>query len=100
MKAKFIASCVGLPNNGITVKFLDELMDAAKPITREVFVKQVSTEDLNNIARDLGYYVGRGKKGLKLSEDWHVNYYSSRKNGKHFWIMKQSSVEYVFAKVG
>lgn len=97
-KAKFITSSVNLPSKGITVRFLNEIKDNARNITREVFVKQVDNSDLNNIASDLGYYVGKGRKGMKLSDDGYVEYYSAKVYNKMYWFMKQSSNEYIFTK--
>lgn len=92
-KARLFGNCTRKQSFDIS-----EVMDAAKEIPYEKFIKNVSTDDFNELAKKLGYYVGKGRDGLKLKDDWHVRFYSYRNGNKYMWIMRQSSIEYFFKK--
>lgn len=94
-KAKFWFDCTSIPS-GLRQGF-EQAVDNAKEITPERFKKVVETDDLNNIAEQLGYYVGKAKNGgMRLYDDCYVRFYVSKLKDKRILILEQSSVEYVF----
>lgn len=94
-KAKFWFDCTSIPA-GLRQGF-EEAVDNAQEITPERFKRVVETEDLNDIASQLGYYVGKAKKGgMRLYDDCYVRFYVSKLKDERILILEQSSVEYVF----
>lgn len=94
-KAKYWFDCTSIPKK--LIGEFDMAMDDARETTYEAFRKRVDTEDLNAIARKLGYYIGKKRGEMKLSDDGYIQYMSTKFRGKPIWIMKHSSIEYVFS---
>lgn len=90
MKLPLIAQC----NNGTaTLAELEDLYEHDREITYRTFAKYV---DIKDLSERLGYVWGRHAKGLRLSKDWHVQYYRSEFRGKVCYHLDWSSIDHIF----
>ena len=76
-----------------SLRELEFIIDNAREITYETFIKHVNKEDLADLKQDLGY----GRHGLTLKNDWAVSYHKSKlPNSKPVYFLCHSCIEYVF----
>ena len=95
MKAKLSVRCVDVKQH--EVNLLHALYDADKEITFNTFARHVEWKPL---AESMGYAVTPGEKGLRLSQDRCVRFYSSSWKGQKCYHMDHSSVDFVFLMDG
>ena len=81
MKKKFIGTCVTLSGY-----WLDKMDDHGKEITRKTFLKYADSEDLKELASDLGY-ADHPKRGLTMAQEGYITYYKSVYHGSHVCIL-------------
>lgn len=68
-------------------------------ITIERFMKLVAASDVNNIAKQLGYYVGKQTHGARrLRDDVNVLYYTSSLGDTKLYVMSIGDRDFIFAK--
>lgn len=92
MRRPFYHSCVEWPGD---VEQLHTLDDEGRQIKLDRFEQLVDPEQFKELQRALGYATERGDKGLRLSQDWHVNYYVHPLTRIPY--MMHSAIHYVFA---
>jgi hypothetical protein len=89
MKLQLIAQC----NDGrATVEELEYLYDHDMQITFETFARYV---DIAAISAMLGYSFGR-QRGLKLRDDYAVQFYRSKFRGKPCYHLDWSDIDHIF----
>ena len=95
MKAKFWFDCTSASPQQRAV--LAELKSRGREITVERFMRITKAEEVNNIARSLGYYVGKSRiGGMRLKDDCYVKFFTATVNGKKLYWLEHSSIEFVF----
>lgn len=72
---RFYSSCINWPNNKL--KDLNSMIADKKPITRKTFLSHVDREQLDNLAKEMGY-AKHPRQGLTMAGDWHISYYCSK----------------------
>lgn len=87
--------CVDVPDRGPELHALEDMIGRARQISFETFARHV---DWKPIAREMGYSTARGEKGIDLSKDRAVEFFSSRHQGERVYFMRQSAIEYVFKR--
>lgn len=92
MRRPFYHSCVDWPGD---VEQLHALDDEGRQIKLNRFQELVDPEQFRDLQRQLGYAVERGERGLRLAEDYHVNYYVHPLTRIPFMI--HSATHFVFA---
>jgi hypothetical protein len=88
--------CVDVPPNGREFDAFMDMLDRGREITFATFSKHV---DWHPIAKEMGYKTGPVNKknpGLRLENDHHVTFKTSRLNGETVYYMVHSAIEYVF----
>jgi len=88
-KAKYITNCINSTGKAIT-----EMVDKAKDITYETFIKHV---DWREISEMLGYAL-HPSQGLTLKNDYHVSYAKSFYKDIPCYYLSWSSIEYIFTR--
>lgn len=72
---------------------LEYIIDHSREIKYETFKRNVEPIEFQLLIKQLGYE----KYGLKIKDDWHVRYYSSKNlKGEKVYYIDHSSIEYVF----
>jgi len=91
---EYVGCCVDLKGRDIT-----EMCDCATEVSYQTVRKRLG-EALMNFAASMGYETSPGgsKRGLFLSNDYHVRYYKSTYKGKPCYYIDHSCIEYVFIK--
>jgi|GEM_PF-2083100 len=89
-KAKYVGNCTTLPGEHV-----EKMVDQAKPIEYEYFLRVVSREDLKQLFPRYRWHRG-WDTGLRLKDDWAVRFYSSTFKGKPCVFIDHSAIEYVF----
>lgn len=92
MRRPFYHSCVGWPGD---VDQLHTLDDESRSIKLERFEQLVDAEAFADLKRELGYAVGRHEEGLRIAQDYHVNYFIHP--GTRIPFMIHSATHFVFA---
>ena len=88
----YLINCVGS-----TAEKINTMVDQAKEITYDTFVKNVSIKELEDMFPF--YEWGPGKKGgLRLKDDYAVSYYRSKYEGEPAYYIDHSAIEYVFTR--
>ena len=83
-------NCVSWPRR--YVADLTDLCDSARDIKRETFLRRVGAEATAALERSLGY----SRTGLRMADDWHVQYRTGRLFGHRVYFVIWSGIEYVF----
>ncbi len=87
---EYIGDCTQM--NGY---FIDNVMEEQREIFYNSFIKYIPTKHLKDLFPQ--YIWGRGKQeGLRLKNDFHVQYFSSVCNGVRYYIIRHSAIEYLF----
>jgi len=96
----FYCSCVNWPAEDVHAEGgLIDMIDNAKDITRDTFVRHISNFSLHELERSLGYAPSDPHSTLTMANDYHVSYHKSKLHGKTVYFFKHSAIEYVFKKV-
>lgn len=90
MKYQYVFKCTDVAMKD--VPDLQEMISAAKDIAWTTFTKNC---DWQNVARSLGYVIGR-EEGLHINQDWHVGFYQSKWRGEKCFYIRWSAIEHVF----
>jgi hypothetical protein len=90
MKAPLIATCF---NGTCTLGELEGLYSRDRLISYRTFARRV---DVRGVSEALGYAYGRWARGLRLSKDYHVEFFSSAFRGRRCWHLIWSAQDYVF----
>lgn len=85
----FYCDCVGWNSEDLFI--LEHLIGNRDDITLKDFRGRVDPEAWRELTASLGY----GKTGLRIANDYHVNFAVDRESGIPFLI--HSAIEYVFA---
>ena len=94
----FYATCVDWPKNDLdTPGGLIDLIDQRRQITRDTLLMHVHPSALRVLEASLGYAVGK-MDGLKMKDDWHVEYFKSKLHGEIVYGFRHSAIEYVFRR--
>jgi hypothetical protein len=92
----YYTNCVAWPEHLVHCNGgLIDMIDQAKEIKRDTFLRRVDEADLMNLERLLGYE-SHYKQGLTMAADWAVSYHSSKLFGSRVYYFRYSSIEYVF----
>ena len=83
----YLTNCVSS-----TAGKIDDMIDLAREIKYEAFVRNVGMEEIYQI---FPFYENCG---LKLKNDWHVRYFRSKYMGKKCVYMVHSAIEYIFVE--
>ena len=95
LKARFYKTCVDW--NGGDVDALISMIDSGREITYETFKKQVCSDDLEQVSRQLGYGWGREKHNpMRLHTDFHVRFFTGILDGVRVPYFVHSAIEHVF----
>jgi len=91
---EYVGCCVDLKGRDIT-----EMCDCATEVSYQTVRKRLG-EALMNFAASMGYETrpGGSRRGMFLSNDYHVSYYKSRYKGKPCYYIDHSCIEHVFVK--
>lgn len=91
---EYVGCCVDLKGRDIT-----EMCDGATEVSYQTIRKRLG-KALMKFAASMGYETrpGRSRRGIFLSNDYHVSYYKSRYKGKPCYYIVHSLIEYVFIK--
>lgn len=89
-KYEYLTRCVEVPP--AQVPDLLEMIEKGRSVSFVTFAKHT---DWKPLARELGYSVGR-EAGLKLSQDYHVQYFRSRWQDRRCYFMVWSAIEHIF----
>jgi len=93
---RYYNNCVNWPSRDVDRKGgLRDMIDQAKDITRETFLRHVSLAELREIELGLGY-TAHPSQGLTMAGDWSVSYHRSKLHGKTVYYFCYSCIEYVF----
>lgn len=92
-RAQYLTSCVGLGTD--EVADLLWMQDTAVEVQYHCFVRNT---DWKPLARQLGYAVDPGEKGLRMTKDWHIRFYKSTWKGEECYYLKHSAIEYIFTR--
>lgn len=93
-KATLAFRCVDLVDS-LDVEALEALVEGAREITYETFVKHV---DIESTAAALGYATRRGQPGLRLQDDYAVHFFSGKWKGEPVHFLVHSAIEFVFRR--
>ncbi len=86
-------SCVNAPD----IEELEYVIDNARKISYDVFLKNINKKEFEELIIDMGYTKLSGGVGLHIKDDYHVSFYVSKlSNGKKVYFMDHSAIEYVF----
>lgn len=95
-KMKYLRSCVTWPKRDVHCDGgLCDMIDQAREVTRETFLRNVDSDDLIVLEKGLGYE-RNAMKGLTMASDCYVEYYRSKLHGKRVYFLRWSAIEYVF----
>lgn len=75
------------------------MIDDAKDISRDTFVRHISDDDRKQIEQNLGYAPHDPSANLTMARDFHVSYHKSKLHGETVYFFTHSAIEYVFRKV-
>ena len=93
---RFFNNCVGWePKDVHADGGLCDLIDDRISIERSTFLKHIDRNELNDIARQLGYD-SHPKQGLTMAGDFHIEYFRSKHHGEKVYGFRHSAIEYVF----
>ena len=93
---KYFNNCVNWESNDVHNEGgLCDLIDDRISIERSTFLKYIDRNELNNIARLLGYEK-HPKQGLTMAGDVHIEYFRSKHHGEKVYGFRHSGIEYVF----
>ncbi len=87
---RYRTSCV----QSLAPRILD-MVDEAREITRQTFLRYVDPEDLADLAETLGY-ARHHSQGMTLASEGYVRYYKSVYQGRPCVYMDHSATEYIF----
>lgn len=91
----FYTNCVNWPHDDVdTDGGLCDLIQDRTTITRRTFLRHASREDVSALEEGLGY----DPRGLRMSKDWHVEYFRSKLHGKTVYGFRHSAIEFVFTQ--
>lgn len=74
---------------------IEQMVDAARRITRATFMRHVNKLDMDAFAYQCGY-ADHWTDGLTMAQDWAVKYYKSTYKGKPCYFFDWSAIEHVF----
>src|SRR5512137_2020046 len=88
---EFYSACVGWPRQDVDAPGgLCDMVAAAQKITRQTFLRHVDREQVRDLEAQMGYDTGNERGGLRMSNDWAVNYHRSKLHGKWVYYIRQS----------
>lgn len=87
----YLLSCVSSRDVAAIINMVDE----SREITRRTFRRRVRRQDREELEKQLGY-----GHDFRITQDWHVRYFSSRWRGRPCVYLMHSCIEYVFAAGG
>ena len=90
MKYHYFKSCVD--TRGREVDWLRDMIDDGREITWRTFIKHVPVDEIRGL---FPYYHWRGG-GLHIKDDWGVQFFRSKWNGRRCYYLNHSSIEYIF----
>lgn len=90
----FVTNCV---NSG-DGQAIQDMVVAAKQITRQTFLGYVDRHDLRQQELELSYQL-HPRSGLTMAGDWHVSYYRSEYKGRPCVYFRHSAIEYIFQPI-
>ena len=95
MAAHFYTTCVNCPgpDPGEAIR---AMQDSSKSVTRRTFQAHVDRSNLVECERSLGYDTGTERGGLRMSNDWHVDYRRGTFRGQSCWFFVHSAIEWIF----
>lgn len=97
---EFYHTCVNWPSDDVhSDGGLIDMIDEAKDIIRDTFVRHISQFSLHDVERALGYAPSDPHSILTMAKDFHVSYHKSKLHGETVYFFKHSAIEYVFKKV-
>lgn len=91
-RATLAFRCVDL-TDPVDIEELRSMTERSREISFDTFARHV---DWKPLARDMGYAVKPGEKGLRLDQDRHVSFRVSAWRGERVYYMVHSSIEFVF----
>lgn len=80
-----------------TAEELFAMYDSEREVKYSTFARKTSIAE---IARELGYAVGRAAKGLRIADDYAVRFYKAKFRGVPVYYMDWSSIDHVFVVPG
>lgn len=87
-QAVYRYNCVYAPD----IQELNHIIDNARPIKRQAFIRRVDQADRRHVEEMLGY-----NRSFPIIRDWHVSYFKSRTlRGAPVYVLCHSGIEYVF----
>lgn len=89
----FLTDCVSCPGPNAG-EDINEMKDNAEDISREDFLFSVNSEELQEIARSLGY--DETEDGFNMENDWHISYSKGTFQGSPCVFFTWSAIEYIF----
>ena len=94
---RFYCNCVSWPREDVFVPGgLSEMIENARDVTRQTFLRHVDRDDRQNIEAQLGYAPHCRDSILTMRRDYHVSYHRSTLHGRRVYFFKHSAIEYVF----
>ena len=100
MNYKFYSSCMNWSLSKVDCDGgLTDMIDAAKKISRQKFIKNVGLDQLRPLEEACGY-AAHPKQGLTMAGDQYVTYHRSLLNGYTVYYFRWSAAEYVFVPTG
>jgi hypothetical protein len=84
--------CVDLTDPA-DIEELQRMTERSREISFDTFARHV---DWKPLARDMGYAVKPGEKGIRLGQDRLVSFRVSTWRGERVYYMVHSSIEFVF----
>ena len=89
-KTEYIGCCVSLPAG-----FIHELVDNMRYIQYTTVVRHVSCEQLSDAFPQYDWK-GRKGNGLRLEDDFAVQFGTSTVKGRKYYVVIHSSIEYIW----
>lgn len=89
----FVTNCVSAKGDDI-----QEMVDQARDITYQTFVRNVDPESLQKVKNAIGYTRELQKNcGITLENDYGVSFHKSKYRGRPCYYFCWSAIEHVFA---
>jgi hypothetical protein len=90
---RYAGNCVGV--RGRNLYKLNQMIAAARDVTRRTFLQHVNRSDLQQLEHQLGY-VQYPQQGLTMAGDYHVSYHRSHWGFAACYFFTHSAIEYYF----
>lgn len=90
----YYRNCVCWPQRDVFCEGgLVDMINNRLKIIRRTFLKHVDRGELAALESQLGY-----DSSMRMSDDWHVEYFRSTLHGRRVYGFRHSAIEYVFTQ--